>query len=329
VIRIEEVARPAPGPGEVLIEVKAAALNHLDLWVRRGMPVETTSPHIGGSDVAGVVVELGPGAAEAGARIGQRVVVDPSISCGDCEWCRRGEEPLCTTYRILGEHTDGGFAQYVVAPARNLYEIPDDYPWQRAAAAPLAFLTAWRALMTKGRLRAGDLVLVTGASGGVSTAGIQIAKLMGARVYAVTSTAHVERVRALGADVVYDRAQVDHSKELWKDTAKRGVDIVLDSVGSAMWSANVRSLARGGRLVVYGATTGHDSQTDLRVVFWKQIEIAGSTMSNRAEFRAAMEHVFAGRLDPIVDVDWPLERAAEAHARLEAGAAFGKIVLRP
>ena len=328
-VRIAEVPRPKPGPGEVLIEVKAAALNHLDLWVRRGLPVETTSPHIGGSDVAGVVAELGPGAGGAGARVGQRVVVDPSISCGECEWCGRGEEPLCVRYRILGEHTDGGFAQYVVAPARNLYEIPDGYPWDRAAAAPLAFLTAWRALMTKGRLRAGDLVLVTGASGGVSTAGIQIAKRMGARVFAVTSTPHVERVRALGADVVYDRAQGDHSRALWQDTGKRGVDIVLDSVGTAQWSANVRSLARGGRIVVYGATTGHDSQTDLRQVFWKQLEITGSTMANRAEFRAAMDRVFAGELEPVVDVDWPLERAADAHARLEAGEAFGKIVLRP
>lgn len=329
VVRIEEVEQPRPGAGEVLIEVKAAALNHLDLWVRRGLPIETTWPHIGGSDVAGVVVELGAGAAEAGARVGQRVVVDPSISCGECEWCRAGDEPLCERYRILGEHTQGGFAQYVVAPARNLYEIPADYPWEKAAAAPLAFLTAWRALTTKGRVQAGDRVLVTGASGGVATAGIRIAKLLGARVYALTSTAHVERVRALGADVVYDRARADYSRELWQETGKRGVDVVLDSVGSATWSTNVPSLARGGRLVVYGATTGHEAQLDLRVVFWKQIEIVGSTMANRREFREVMAHVFAGRLDPVIDVVWPLERAAEAHARLEAGEALGKVVLRP
>ena len=329
VIRVETVARPEPGPGEVLIEVRAAALNHLDLWVRRGMPIETTMPHIGGSDVAGVVVELGTGAETAGARLGQRVVVDPSISCGECEWCARGEEPLCDRYRILGEHTDGGFAEFVVAPARNLYEIPDGYAWEKAAAAPLAFLTAWRALVTKGRLREGDLVLVTGASGGVATAGIQIARLFGARVFAVTSAPFVERVRALGAEKVYDRDAVDHGRELWRETGKRGVDIVLDSVGSAMWSSNVRSLARGGRLVVYGATTGHESQTDLRQVFWKQLEITGSTMANRTEFRDAMGHVFAGRLAPVVDVVWPLERAAEAHGRLEGGDVFGKVVLRP
>ncbi len=329
VVRVEDVPRPGPGAGEVLIEVKAAAFNHLDLWVRRGLPIETTWPHIGGSDVAGVVVELGAGADAAGARVGQHVVVDPSIACGECEWCRAGEEPLCVKYAILGEHTQGGFAEYVVAPARNLYAIPTDYPWEKAAAAPLAFLTAWRALVGKGRLKAGDHVLVTGASGGVATAGVQIAKLLGAKVYAVTSTAYVERVRALGADVVYDREQVDYSRELWKDTAKRGVDIVLDSVGSATWAANVRALARGGRLVVYGATTGHEAQLDLRLVFWKQLEVVGSTMANRAEFRAVMDHVFGGRLQPVVDVVWPLERAADAHARLEAGEAFGKVVLVP
>ena len=329
VVRVEDVARPVPGPGEVLIEVKAAAFNHLDLWVRRGLPIETTWPHIGGSDVAGVVAELGGGADALGARIGQRVVVDPSISCGECEWCRAGEEPLCVKYAILGEHTQGGFAEYVIAPARNLYEIPADYAWEKAGAAPIAFLTAWRALVGKGRLKAGDQVLVTGASGGVATAGIQIAKLLGAKVYAVTSTPWVERVRELGADVVYDRGQVDYSRELWKDTAKRGVEIVLDSVGSATWPANVRALARGGRLIVYGATTGHEAQLDLRQVFWKQLEVVGSTMANRAEFRAVMDHVFTGRLQPVVDAVWPLERAADAHARLEAGEAFGKVVLVP
>ena len=328
VIRIEQVERPEPGPGEVLIEVRASALNHLDLWLRRGLPVETTMPHIGGSDVAGVVVELGARAADDGAAVGQRVVVDPSLSCGECEWCAKGEEPLCVKFRILGEHTQGGFAEFVVAPARNLYPIPDGYAFEQAAAAPLAFLTAWRALVTKGRIQRGDSVLVTGASGGVSTAAIQIAKLLGARVYATTSTPHVDRVRALGADVIYDRLVADYSRELWRDTAKRGVDIVLDSVGSATWSANVRALARGGRMVVYGATTGHAAELDLRAVFWKQLEVLGSTMASRDEFLQAMRHVFAGRLTPVIDTVMPLEQASEAHRRLEDGQAFGKIVLR-
>lgn len=327
VVRVEEVERPRPGRGEVLIEVRASALNHLDLWVRRGLPIETTMPHIGGSDVAGVVAELGPGV--EGVEPGARVVVDPSLGCGRCEWCAQGEVPLCPDYRILGEHTQGGFAEYVVAPARNLYRIPDHFGFEEAAAAPLVFLTAWRGLITRGRLRAGESVLVTGASGGVASAAVQIARLAGARVYAVTSTPHVERVRELGADVVCDRKTDDYAKELWKATGRRGVDLVLDSVGQAMWKQNLRALARGGRLVTYGATTGPVGETDIRVVFWKQIEIIGTTMAGPAEFRAVMDLVFGGRLRPVVDAILPLERAREAHERLEAGEAFGKIVLVP
>ncbi|HUP18534.1 MAG TPA: alcohol dehydrogenase catalytic domain-containing protein, partial [Gemmatimonadota bacterium] len=201
VVRIEDVEPPVAGPAEVRIRVGASGVNHLDLWVRRGLPIETTMPHIGGSDVAGTVESVGAGV--TGWEVGDRVVVDPSLSCGACEWCRAGEEPLCDEYRILGEHTQGGFAEYVVAPARNLYRIPDDVSFETAAAAPLAFLTAWRGLVTRARLRAGETVLITGASGGVATAAVQIAKHLGATVYAVTSSPHVERVRDLGADVVY------------------------------------------------------------------------------------------------------------------------------
>src|SRR5688572_7011296 len=189
VVRIEDVPRPSPGPGEVLLEVRAAALNHLDLWVRRGLPIETTMPHIGGSDVAGVVSELGAGVSALWS--GAHVVVDPSLSCGQCEWCKRGEASLCLNYRILGEHTQGGLAEYVVAPAANLYRIPSGYDFTIAAAAPLAYLTAWRALKTRARLSAGESVLVTGASGGVASAGVQIARHLGARVFAVTTSEHV------------------------------------------------------------------------------------------------------------------------------------------
>jgi NADPH:quinone reductase-like Zn-dependent oxidoreductase len=262
-------------------------------------------------------------------RVDERVVVDPSIACGACEWCAAGEEPLCTEYRILGEHTDGGFAEYVIAPARNLLRVPDDYPLDRAAAAPLSFLTAWRGLMTRGRLCAGQTVLITGASGGVATAAVQIAKHAGARVHAVTTGENVERVRALGADVVYDRTVVDYSKEVWRETGKRGVDLIFDSVGAATWPQNVRAAARGGRIVVYGATTGPRLDTDARVLFWKQLDVLGTTMSTRAEFREVMPLVFAGVLEPVVDVVWDLDRARAAHERLEAGDQFGKIVLVP
>jgi NADPH:quinone reductase-like Zn-dependent oxidoreductase len=323
----DDVPTPEPGPGEVRLRVGASGMNHLDLWVRRGLPIETTMPHIGGSDIAGTVDLLGQGVSEWSP--GERVVVNPSLWCGQCEWCRAGEEPLCAEYRILGEHTQGGFAEYVVVPARNLYRIPDAVTFEQAAAAPLVFLTAWRGLVTRARLRAGDSVLVTGASGGVATAAIQIAKRLGATVYAVTSTPWVERVRGLGADTVYDRTRSDYGKEVWQATGKRGVDIVFDSVGEATFRQNVRSLARLGRLVVYGATTGARGEIDIRLMFWKQLEILGTTMSNPSEFREVMERVFRGELEPVVDVAWPLERAREAHQRLEGGGAFGNIVLVP
>jgi NADPH:quinone reductase-like Zn-dependent oxidoreductase len=327
VVRIEDVPRPRPAAGEVLIRVVGAGMNHLDLWVRRGLPIETTMPHIGGSDVAGVIDEVGPGV--DGVAVGDPVVVDPSLACGICVGCRRGEQSSCVRYRILGEHTQGGFAEYVAVPADNLYALPADFDLLRAAAAPLAFLTAWRGLITRGRLRAGESVLVTGASGGVATAAVQIAKLAGGRVFAVTTADHVDAVRALGADTVYDRNAGDPAKEVWRDTARRGVDVVFDSVGEATWPGNLRAVARGGRIVVYGATTGPRGETDLRQVFWKQIDILGTTMSNRMEFRTVMDLLVSGELAPVLDVVWPLAQASAAHDRLEAGRQFGKIVLRP
>jgi NADPH:quinone reductase-like Zn-dependent oxidoreductase len=327
VLRIEDVPRPVPGAGEVLIEVRASALNHLDLWVRRGLPIETTMPHIGGSDVAGIVTELG--ADVDPAWLDARVVVDPSLSCGRCEWCARGEHSACTDYHILGEHTQGGFAEYVTVAAANLYRIPEQVDFTVAAAAPLAFLTAWRALKTRARWQPGETVLVTGASGGVASAAVQIAHYLGARVFAVTTAENVERVRALGAEVVYDRAQVDYARELWRATDKRGVDVILDSVGQATWQSNLRSLARLGRLVVYGATTGPMAQSDLRLIFWKQLEIIGSTMSTHAEFRTVMDLVFTGKLKPVVDTILPLSEIRAAHERLENGQQFGKIVIVP
>lgn len=328
VVRIEELPRPAPGPGQVLLEVKAAALNHLDLWVRRGLPIETTMPHIGGSDVAGVVAEAGEGV-DAG-RVGERVVLNPSLWCGECEWCRRGEESMCLRYRIIGEHTDGGFAEYLAVPADHVHRIPDDLPFEDAAALPVSYMTAWRALHSRARLRAGEDVLVLGASGGTAIAAVQSAIDLGARVFAVTSgTANVERLRALGATFVYDRSTEDWSKAVFADTGKRGVDVVVENVGEATWKGSMRALAQGGRLVTYGGTTGPKVEIDLRVMFWKQLSVLGTTMASKAEFEAMLDAVFTGRLRPVIDTVMPLDQAREAHERLEAGGQFGKIVLVP
>ena len=332
VIRIAEVEVPEPSPSEVRIAVRAASLNHLDLWARRGLPFEIPMPHIGGSDVAGVVDALGKGVEEGagGVSIGTRVVVDPSLNY---EWYRRppagpsiGEGP----FGVLGEHTQGGLAEYCVAPARNLLEIPDDVSFENAAAAALTFVTAWHALLGRGDLKPGEKVLVTGASGGVSTAAIQIAKLSGARVYALTSgPANVERVKALGADVVYDRLEVDFSREVWRDTEKRGVDLIVDSVGEPLWEGCLRSLAVGGRIVSYGGTGGPAVVSDVRAIFWKQLSILGTTMGPPEDFRRVMNLVFEGLLLPVIQEVMPLEDTRRAHELLEAGEVFGKLVLVP
>jgi NADPH2:quinone reductase len=324
----DDVPMPEPGPGEVRLSVDAAAMNHLDLWIRRGLPIETPMPHIGGSDIAGTVEALGAGV--EGVSPGTRVVVDPSIGYDWYEGEDRGDSIMDSPFRILGEHTQGGFAEYAVVPAANLLEIPEGYSSARACAAGLAFVTAWRALMTRGALRAGERVLVTGASGGVGTASVAIAVAAGAQVYAVTSgMENVRRLREMGAHTVYDRNEVEFSRELWKDTRKRGADLAYDTVGEAVWEPCLRSLGVGGRLVTSGATTGSRGITEIRLVFWKQLSILGSTMGTPAEFRRVMRMVFEGALEPIIHETLPLDEARRAHAMLEDGNVFGKLVLEP
>jgi NADPH:quinone reductase-like Zn-dependent oxidoreductase len=325
---VEEVPDPAPGVGEVLVRVRAAAMNHLDLWVRRGIGIETTMPHIGGSDIAGVVEAHGPDA--DAPPVGTGVVINPGLWCGRCAGCVRGEHSLCVHFRILGEHTNGGFAELVAVPAPNVYTLPESVPFEQAAALPISYQTAWRALVSRARLQPGEDVLVIGASGGTAVAAIQLAKFMGARVFAVTrGAASVARVQALGADVVYDRAEVDFSRQLFRDTERRGVDVVVENVGEATWSGSIRALARNGRLVTYGATAGPEATTDLRVLFWKQLQIIGTTMASRSEFEAMLRVALRGDLVPVIDTVMPLEQAREVHERLEAGEQFGKVVLTP
>ena len=328
VVTVKKVPIPTPGPGEVRIKVEAASMNHLDLWVRRGLPIEITMPHIGGSDVAGVVDAVGPGV--EGVPKGCRVVVDPSLDYAWYENQGRGASFDDPRFRILGEHTQGGFAEYTVVPAANLLEIPEGFSSTDAAAAGLVTVTAWRGLMTRAKLRAGESVLITGASGGVSTAAIQIAKLAGAKVYAVTSGArNMKRVAKLGADVVYDRNAEDFARAIWRDTNKRGVDVVLDAVGEAVWPQCLKALGIRGRLVSYGATTGARGSTEIRVLFWKQLDIMGSTMGTPTEFREAMRVVFDGHVKPVIHEVIPLKDARRAHEILEAGKAFGKLVITP
>lgn len=326
VVEIKKVPVPEPGPGEVRVKVAAAAMNHLDLWVRRGLPIETPMPHIGGSDIAGTVDAVGPGADDV--PLGTRVVVDPSLGYDWYDGHDRGESFGELPFRIIGEHTQGGFAEYAVVPAENLLEIPDGFSFTDAAAAGLVFVTAWRALVTRGRLRAGERVLITGASGGVGTAAVQVARRAGARVFAVTGGAEkVERTRSLGADIVYDRFEVAFSREVWRDTNKQGVHVVFDTVGEEIWPACLRALARGGRLVTSGATTGSRGVTEIRLVFWKQLEILGSTMGTSTEFREVMRLVFDGVFEPVVQEVMPLDQARRAHEILESGKVFGKLVL--
>ena len=326
VIRIQDVPVPAPGPGEVRVAVRAAALNHLDLWVRRGLPIETTMPHVGGSDVAGVVDAVGDGVDWAP---GTRVVADPSLHYGWYE-APPGSADRGPPLRLIGEHTDGGFAEYCVVPAENLVAIPEGVSFESAAAAALVFVTAWHGLHGRARLRPGERVLVTGGSGGVATAGIQVALRAGATVLAITSgPENVERVGALGAHHVYDRLEDDWVAEVQRDTGGSGADVILDSVGSPLWPGMNRVLAVMGRLVSYGATAGPKVQIDLRHAFWKQLSFMGSTMGTPEEFREVMGLVFTGALNPVIHAVLPLDEARRAHEMLEGGEVFGKVVLVP
>ena len=327
VLAVDEMPTPQPGPGEVRIRVAASSLNHLDLWMRRGLPFEIPMPHIGGSDIAGTVDELGPGVSPAWE--GKRVVVDPSLNY---DWYRlaRLANTRSGPLEIIGEHTQGGFAEYAVAPAANLMEIPEGVSDEVAAAGALVGVTAWHGLMSRGGLRAGERVLVTGASGGVSTMAVQYARAAGAEVFAITSTEDgVRRVKELGADHVFDRTACDWAREVFGATGKRGIDLCLDSVGEAIWRDLVRALAVGGRLVTFGATTGANGMIDIRLLFWRQLSILGSTMGTPAEFRQAMNLVFAGVATPPIHSVLPLDEVRKAHELLEAGGVFGKIVLQP
>lgn len=329
VLKYEDVPDLRPGPDEVLIEVKATSVNHLDIFIRRGLPgVRIPLPHIAGSDVAGIVRELGSGVKDIG--VGRRVVVNPGVSCGHCEFCASGFGSQCLTYRLLGENTDGADREFIAVPARNVLPIPDSLDFEAAASAPLVFLTAWSMLISKGKLRPGEDILILGAGAGVGIACIQISKLVGARVFAAAgSDEKLSKARELGADVLINYREQEFDKKVRELTDKRGVDVVVDYVGADTWVKSLRSARRGGRVLTCGATTGYAPQTDLRQIFFRQVQVIGSTMGSPKEFADVMRCIFRGQLKPVVDRVLPLKDAAEAHRLLEARAVFGKVVLVP
>ncbi len=329
VLRRERLPVEEPGPCEVRVAVRAVALNHLDLWVRRGGPAfKLGFPHRLGADVAGVIDALGPGVADL--EVGQRVVVSPGVSCGVCRACLSGRDNLCRQYGILGEHRSGGYGELLVVPRRNIAPYPGELSFPEAAAGLLTFLTAWQMLVEKAAVRPGETVLVQGAASGVGVAGVQIARLFGARVFATAgSEAKLARLRELGVEAAVNYRTADFVAEVKKLTGRRGVDVVFEHVGGATFEGSLRAVATGGRIVTCGATGGFKPEIDLRHVFFRQIAVLGSTMGSKGALLEVLEHQAAGRLRPIVDRTMPLAQAAEAHRALEARDVFGKIVLEP
>lgn len=319
---------PEPGPGEVRVKVAAASLNHLDIWVRNGWPgIKLHYPHIPGADAAGTLDALGEGV--TGWSVGDRVAVDPTLSCGECAYCRAGQENRCVQGGILGETASGTDAEMVIVPARNLVALPGHVSFAEAAAASLVFVTAWHSLITRGGLRPAESVLIVGAGGGVNTACIQVAKLAGGTVYVVGSTDEkLAQAKALGADAVIRRDVAGGwSRAVYQLTAKRGVDVVVDNVGAATLTDSLRAAARGGRILTVGNTSGAAVEIDNRLIFGKHLSLIGSTMGPHQDYVTVMNLVFKGKLKAVIGATYPLEQVREAHRALEAGDVFGKIVL--
>jgi NADPH:quinone reductase-like Zn-dependent oxidoreductase len=327
-IQIAEVPEPQVGPGQVLIRVHACAFNHLELWALHGPADESYRfPMWTGSDISGVIEQLAPDV--SGWSVGEAVIVNPSLSCGKCPRCLEGEVSQCDDYDILGSGGNGGNAEYVVANADKLMRMPEGFDFVQAAAAPLAYQTAWRALTKRANVQAGEDVLVLGASGGVAAAAIQICNLLGARVFAITSSEEkMDKAQAIGADFALNRKTSNPFEEVSRLTNGRGVDLVVENVGAATWGESQKILRKGGRIVTYGRTTGREAVTNLSLLFWNEQTHIGSTMGSLNDFREVMELVFSGKIVPIIDSFFPLEEARQAYERYERGEQFGKIVLK-
>ncbi|MBI2899695.1 MAG: zinc-binding dehydrogenase [Planctomycetes bacterium] len=315
-LRWEEIPEPEPGPGETVLDVKAASINHLDIWTRKGLP-GVKLPRILGCDAAGIAD-------------GKRVLLNPGFSCGSCEFCSGGDMSMCLDYGIWGEHRDGTHVERLAVPRSSLIPIPDHLSFEEAAAMPLVTVTAWRMLFTRGRLAPAEDVLVWSAGAGVGTVCVQLAKLAGARVFATASTAEkCERLKRLGADEVINHGCEDVVKRVKERTGRRGVDLVVDYVGKETWARSLAAVRRGGRIATCGATSGHDPLEDLRHIFYRQLEVVGCTMGNNRELMSGLKLLFEGKIRPVIDGVVPMRDAAEAHRRIEARKAFGKVVLVP
>jgi NADPH:quinone reductase-like Zn-dependent oxidoreductase len=327
VLRYEDVPNPQPRKDQVLVRVKACAMNHLDLWVRKGLP-GVNLPHILGSDIAGEIVELGEYV--TGFKAGQRVLLAPMHFCNRCAKCVAGLQNQCREFTVLGNGVDGGDCELIAVPAVNVIPIPDSLDFNQAASVPLVFLTAWHMLVGRAGIRLGQTLLVLGAGSGVGIAAIQIAKLFHARVITTAGDEKkLEKARALGADHGINHYQQKISQEVRKITDKEGVDIVVEHVGAATWEESMKSLKPGGTIVTCGATTGPNATFDLRFVYSRQLTMLGSYMGTMGELYDVLGHVFAGRLRPVVDGAFPLEDIRAAHEHMEKSQMFGKIVLNP
>ena len=326
----EDVPTPALAAGEVLVRVKACALNHLDIWIRQGIPnYPIPLPHISGCDVSGVVEQIGEGT-DAAYPIGQSVVVSPGISCWQCEACLAGKDNFCPTYHLVGAGVHGGYAEYVKVPARNLLPMPPGLTFEQAAAYPLVSVTAWHMVKTLADVRAGETVLVMGAGSGVGSMAIQFARRLEARVISTVGTDDkIEKAQAIGAALVINHAKEDVTQRAHTFTDGRGVDVVIEHIGQAVWDQCLRSLTRGGRLITCGATSGPESLLDMRYVYSRQLTIRGSYMGTRAELLEASRFIEAGTVRPVVDSVFPLSEARQAQEHMLARKMFGKIILVP
>ena len=324
-----DVPEPRIRANEVLVQVKACALNHLDIWARGGLRgIEIPLPHILGNDVAGVVKEAGELVTWVNA--GDEVMVQPGVSCGHCEACLSGHDNFCPEYDIIGYRRDGGYAEFIAVPGVNIIPKPAKLSWEEAAALPLVTVTAWHMLVTRANVQPGETVLVHAAGSGVGSIAIQVAKLRGARVITTASTDEkLAHARELGADETVNYTGGDWPKEVRRLTGRKGVDVVVEHTGAATWPGSIATLKHNGRLVTCGATSGYDAQTDLRQVFYRHLNILGSFMGSKAELLEAMKFVEQGRIRAVVDRVLPLSEARQAHELIENRAQFGKIVLRP